>query len=113
VVPIDKDMPAEDMAAFCGQRNARGCSMSPPLSQKSLRFAVRCPAGHLACLGHPRNRRRNRLEEIAARGRKAVSGGDTSYDDMPIDPDRLATIVFTSGTTAKGRGSCLLSATSR
>jgi long-chain acyl-CoA synthetase len=44
------------------------------------------------------------LSEIVERGSKRVAEGDNSYYDYEIDTERLATIVFTSGTTGKGKG---------
>lgn len=37
-------------------------------------------------------------------GRELFSNGDNSYYDYKIDPHRLASIVYTSGTTGKGKG---------
>ena len=48
--------------------------------------------------------RATELETVAHRGEMLVSEGDTSYFDYEIDPDRMASIVFTSGTTGKGKG---------
>ena len=44
------------------------------------------------------------LPDIVKRGGEKYKNGDNSYYDYEIDPDRLATIVFTSGTTGKGKG---------
>ena len=45
-----------------------------------------------------------KLSDIVSRGRERYKNGDNSYYDYRIDRDRLATIVFTSGTTGKGKG---------
>ena len=44
------------------------------------------------------------LSVIIADGKARLDAGDTAYLDYVIDPDRMATIVFTSGTTGKGKG---------
>ena len=44
------------------------------------------------------------LETVRALGKEKYEGGDNSYYDYEIDPKRLASIVFTSGTTGKGKG---------
>ena len=44
------------------------------------------------------------MEDVACRGENLVAAGDTSYFDYEIDPNRMASIVFTSGTTGKGKG---------
>ena len=41
---------------------------------------------------------------MIAAGAEKVAAGDNSYYDYEIDDERLASIVFTSGTTGKGKG---------
>ena len=44
------------------------------------------------------------LEKLQEKGADLYSKGDNSYYDYKIDVNRLASIVFTSGTTGKGKG---------
>ncbi|MBQ9132348.1 MAG: AMP-binding protein, partial [Clostridia bacterium] len=44
------------------------------------------------------------LTAVRARGAEKFAAGDNSYYDYEIDPDKLSSIVFTSGTTGKGKG---------
>ena len=44
------------------------------------------------------------IEELEAKGDALYKGGDNSYYDYKIDTTKLASIVFTSGTTGKGKG---------
>lgn len=44
------------------------------------------------------------LSSMIEEGRKLIDGGDTSYYDSRISPDTLSLLVFTSGTTGKGKG---------
>ena len=44
------------------------------------------------------------LSSLQDKGQKLYAEGDTSYYDYKIDANRLASIVFTSGTTGKGKG---------
>lgn len=44
------------------------------------------------------------LAELQAKGARLYAGGDNSYYDYKIDVNKLASIVFTSGTTGKGKG---------
>lgn len=44
------------------------------------------------------------LSALQEKGEKLYAEGDTSYYDYKIDANRLASIVFTSGTTGKGKG---------
>jgi len=44
------------------------------------------------------------LKDIEAKGAGLYASGDRSYYDYKIDPHKLASIVYTSGTTGKGKG---------
>ena len=44
------------------------------------------------------------VAELKAKGDQLYKGGDNSYYDYKIDVNKLASIVFTSGTTGKGKG---------
>ncbi len=44
------------------------------------------------------------LKKLQERGEELFNEGDNSYYDYKIDVNRLASIVFTSGTTGKGKG---------
>ena len=97
VVPIDKDLAPEDIAgiidatlcqaAIVGQAAREKCDAILP-ARPSLKavYAV------------------DRLRELEDRGAALYAAGDNSYYDYKIDPNRLASIVYTSGTTGKGKG---------
>ena len=40
-------------------------------------------------------------------GNKLIEDGDTSFDDIIIDPDEMHILLFTSGTTGNAKGVCL------
>ena len=44
------------------------------------------------------------VAELEAKGEELYKAGDNSYYDYKIDVNKLASIVFTSGTTGKGKG---------
>ena len=44
------------------------------------------------------------IKALEAKGDELVKAGDNSYYDYKIDVNKLASIVFTSGTTGKGKG---------
>lgn len=46
----------------------------------------------------------NNLSHFIMSGYEKRNGGDTSYEDAEIDAEALALLVFTSGTTGKGKG---------
>jgi long-chain acyl-CoA synthetase len=70
---------------------------------EELRERVPCLRTFI-CMGETTNDNVFKLSDIEAKGGERYKNGDNSYYDYKIDPDRLATIVFTSGTTGKGKG---------
>lgn len=44
------------------------------------------------------------FETLLAVGRKETQKGDTSFSDRPIDPEQIASLLFTSGTTSQSKG---------
>ena len=46
----------------------------------------------------------NTVSALIAEGKKKIENGDTSYFDNDPNPDKLSLLVFTSGTTGKGKG---------
>ncbi len=106
VVPIDKDLPANDIADILQAAECTFVIYSAAIENKielllpelnSLQKAI-CMAGKTKIPG-PVD-----LSTIVADGSNRLTAGDTNYDDYVIDPDRLATIVFTSGTTGRSKG---------
>ncbi|NLC84866.1 MAG: AMP-binding protein [Ruminococcaceae bacterium] len=106
VVPIDKDLPPTEIADILVTAECTAVIYSEAIESKidtvkekvPAQIKVICMAGETKKPGHLN------LATIAADGKARLEAGDTSYDDYEIDPDRLAAIVFTSGTTGKGKG---------
>ncbi len=44
------------------------------------------------------------VEDFISTGKTLLSGGDTEYKDYKIDPEKMAALFFTSGTTGKSKG---------
>ncbi|MBP7402741.1 MAG: AMP-binding protein [Clostridia bacterium] len=105
VVPVDKDMPAEDIADILRTADCAGLLYGAAAESKAAVCQDRVPSLEiLVCMGKPGLDGAIPLDRVASQGREAFLAGDNGYYDRTIDPDRLATIVFTSGTTGKGKG---------
>ncbi len=104
-VPVDKDLPVEDLV---GIFNTAECSMivySPAVEEKVLGLRDRVSTlKTLICMGESKIEGVLKFTDVMADGGRRFARGDHSYYNYEIDPDRLASIVFTSGTTGKGKG---------
>lgn len=105
VVPLDRDLPQEDMSSILRTAECEAILFSQSIETRILSSQSELTGIRRAiCMGDPRGPGYLRLDDICADGARLLDSGDTSYDDYVIDRDRLATIVFTSGTTGKGKG---------
>ena len=104
-VPIDKELPVEDMASIL---NTAACpfvvySTAAAEKIKAVKELVPSLVGFVE-MGDGCEEFAINLDAVRSLGAEKYEGGDNSYYDYEIDPKRLASIVFTSGTTGKGKG---------
>jgi len=105
VVPIDKDLPSEEIAGILNYADCEFICYSPLIEGKIKEARDKVPKlKTYICMGEPEMEDALKLSDIVAKGGEKFAAGDNSYYDYKIDPERLATIVFTSGTTGKGKG---------
>ena len=104
-VPIDKELPASEI---CSILNTAQCScvfFSPLVASKISEIKDQVPSLEgFVLMGDGDVDFAVRLEDLRAEGESRYADGDNSYYDYKIDKDKLASIVFTSGTTGKGKG---------
>lgn len=104
-VPVDKELPEEDIL---GILNAAECTIvcySASVEEKIMNIKDRIPTlSKLVCLGKTEAEGVLTIDEIVADGAKRFEEGDHEYYTYEINPERLASIVFTSGTTGKNKG---------
>ena len=104
-IPLDKDMPVSDMAATLETADCTVIFYSPMVKDKMAELFPLLPrVTTTVCMTDDTIEGQLTLGELIAAGKEKYESGDNSFYDNPIDPDRLATIVFTSGTTGKGKG---------
>ncbi len=104
-VPLDKEMPAPDLAATIERASCSAIFYGAEIAGKLDYLKENTKAELYVCMnGDPLAEGDLSLASLIEAGGKKYAEGDNSYYDYEIDPDRLATIVFTSGTTGKGKG---------
>ncbi len=104
-VPLDKEMPAPDLAATIERASCYAVFYGAEIAGKLDHLKANTKAELYICMnGDPIDAGDLVLSDLIKAGAEKLEAGDRSYYDYEIDPDRLATIVFTSGTTGKGKG---------
>ena len=114
-VPVDKELPVEDIngiisttgckAVIYGktaEAKIKALLQNGGLSSAELLVSID-PKGSIEAelLG---NKTFTTVDALEKKGAELYAEGDNSYYDYKIDVNRLASIVFTSGTTGKGKG---------
>ncbi len=103
-VPLDKELPAPDLAATMKKAGTYAVFYGAESAAKIDAIKDECGAELFICVNGTVDNGDVTIDELIAAGKEKRDAGDNSYYDYEIDPDRLASIVFTSGTTGKGKG---------
>jgi long-chain acyl-CoA synthetase len=105
-VPIDKELPADDIKSIIESAECDFVIYSSIIDSKMEKIRDELSINpKFICMSKETDLGDVlMLEDIIYQGAKLVEGGDNSYFDYDLDPNKLASIVFTSGTTGKGKG---------
>ncbi len=104
-VPIDKELPAADMASIMNTAACDCVVYSSSIEKKMDEIKTLCPnLSTFIAWGDKLAEGTLALSDVRDAGAAKFAAGDTRYYDYEIDIDKLASIVFTSGTTGKGKG---------
>ncbi len=103
-VPIDKEYPTADIAGILDRAECHTVFYSAVIQNKigEMRDGLATVKQFVCMTGDECGD--TSVASLEARGKALFEGGDNSYYDYEIDDERLASIVFTSGTTGKGKG---------
>ena len=103
-VPIDKEYPAADIAGILDRAECHAVFYSAVIKNKigEMRDGLATVKQFVCMTGDGCGD--ISVASLEAQGKDLFESGDNSYYDYEIDADRLASIVFTSGTTGKGKG---------
>ena len=114
-VPVDKELPVEDIDGIISTTACKAVIYGKAAEEKLKELLEKggLKSAELLVSIEPESNIKPELAgekklisiaELEAEGEKLYKGGDNSYYDYKIDVNRLASIVFTSGTTGKGKG---------
>lgn len=111
-VPVDKELPIEDIDGIITTTSCKAVIFGKTAESKikeilqngglkSVEVLISiAPENNLQAEGKVSKT----LAQLQDRGAQLYKNGDNSYYDYKIDVNKLASIVFTSGTTGKGKG---------
>ena len=99
VVPLDKELSAEDLAELIEHCGCEAIFYSEKYREQIAWFQALegdFPQMRYFSLAQ--------FSDCLEQGRKLLEAGSTLFDRAPVDPDTLACIVYTSGTSGKSKG---------
>ncbi len=100
IVPLDRDWLAEDLADTVEKANASALFIDGDLKAKAAVISERCGITPI----YMESEEEESIEQLLAAGKEKFEADSSIYFDGEIDTKGLALLVFTSGTTGKGKG---------
>lgn len=110
VVPIDKELHAEDVIHFMNIAEVSAILGDDKSIKSILALKETVQNGHTLYFNF--GLKRNTTDCLSysllkASGKELVEKGDTRFDEIKINPDDMHILLFTSGTTGNAKGVCL------
>ncbi len=103
LVPLDRDWLADDLADTVKKSDASFLFCDEDIADKAevieKNVELEAPVVFMGASEHERN-----VNTLTALGRMKYRKDPKMYSECEVDPDKLSLLVFTSGTTGKGKG---------
>ena len=105
IVPLDKELPVQEVSALAGRADISAIIYSAKVGTK-VREALEGMEGvQLICMDLPSDE-----EDVLSwramktKGEAMRAVGIDNYAQLPVDPEKFSTLIFTSGTTGLAKG---------
>ena len=100
LIPLDRDWQTADLADTVKKADTDLLIVDADIKDKGTEICETIGLSNLLFIGGEENT----VDSLIEAGREKVAAGDDSLSLAPIDPMAMALLVFTSGTTGKGKG---------
>ncbi len=101
IIPLDRDWSAEDLAETACRANADYLFIDSDLADKADIIKERAGIKEVVYMTGEEG---ETLEDIVKLGKEKFAKDSSAYFDTEIDVNKMSLLVFTSGTTGKGKG---------
>ena len=115
-VPLDRLLPPEELLSLLGRGHVSAVIFDGSFLDTMKKAHANLPdITTFICMKQPKaaektpgeyfdNAKYYTFDELLTVGRKKLQSGDTSYNKRTIDPEQIASLLFTSGTTSQSKG---------
>lgn len=103
LVPLDRDWHADDLADTAAKAEADFLFCDEDIAEKAAVIVGKTSLQDEPIFLLAKDNERN-INILIARGNMKFQKSPDAYYNAPIDPDAMSLLVFTSGTTGKGKG---------
>lgn len=112
-VPLDKQLPVSEVinltsrgkaVAFIYHAKHHEVAQAVAAANRTVRYFICFKSGVIEPELAAKDPRFIDLDQVRAAGSEALAKGDRSFVDAVIDPEKMSSLLFTSGTTAMSKG---------
>lgn len=105
-VPLDKELPVDEVANLLNRSGASALVYSSKVERKVLQAVQQAPGVELLVSMDAREHSDSvkSMPQLIQHGQDLIEQGDHSYLNAEIDPNVMAILLFTSGTTGLAKG---------
>lgn len=104
MVPLDPDWAGEELAHTVSFAECEYLICDREMSEKAEAILAEAPIKEHILINGKTSDGKERLKDLIFHGQTKFEEGDNSFAEQELDTEALALIVFTSGTTGKGKG---------
>ena len=105
IIPLDKLLPEREIGNLIRRSGAEivVCDKSYVPSLKKLKESNETNLQEIICMDNVVDEIKT-WESVKEEGQKQLDGGDTKYENVKIDENKMSILLFTSGTTSEAKG---------
>lgn len=107
IVPLDKELQTEEVANFLNRAKAVAVVYMPSMNDTIIHFSDRLETLQYFIPVAPEKQENDKILPYSAlieKGKKLYADGNHAFDTLPIDMEKMCTLLFTSGTTGTSKG---------
>jgi long-chain acyl-CoA synthetase len=106
IVPLDRELPLTEIENLLTSCNASAVVFSGKLDKEINAISLKLPFIKYFINMDATEDKENflSLKKLINKGKELISSGDSSFQDLEIDADKMSILLFTSGTTDHAKG---------